>query len=182
MEETSSKFTIPLQTAVSNYMKEKMGWPREFCDWYADKFWNAYNAVGWKLAGNRKMKSWQSAFNNNWKDLRYPEDREKLVSVLKALEQRQQFSLMTHSEFLLYMDGWLERYKNEKKPSRDLALKLYDELKKRGMAKLSKAKTDEARVLGSNSIEACKIWAMKFMLDEMIERGITFTDRYNSEP
>jgi len=175
------KFIIPLQSAVSKYMKEKMHWPQEFCDHFADKFWNFYNSTGWKLNGNKKMKSWQSAFNNNWKDLRFAEDKQKLVNILKALEQRKQFELMTHDEFLLYIDGWLERYKHEQRPSRELALKIYEELKRRGMAKLSTEKINMARVQGGNSVENCRMWALKYMLDEMIERGYSFTDRYGSQ-
>src|SRR5213592_134315 len=72
------KFTIPLQTEVSKYIREKKGWPQSFCDHYADKFWNHYQASGWKLSSGNSVKDWKACFNAKWQQLKFKEDIELL--------------------------------------------------------------------------------------------------------
>lgn len=73
-------FKIPLQTEVSKYIEEKTGWPRLFCDYYGDKFWNHYQASGWKLSSGNAIKDWKACFNSQWKRPKFKEDIEMLQS------------------------------------------------------------------------------------------------------
>jgi hypothetical protein len=67
-------FKIPLQSEVQAYMKQKKGWPDKFCEYYAEKFWNNYQAQGWKLSNGNPMKDWMACFNNQWQNLKYADD------------------------------------------------------------------------------------------------------------
>lgn len=70
------KFTIPLQTEVQAYIKEKKGWPDSFCKHYAEKFWNHYQASGWKLSNGNPIKDWKACFNAQWQQIKFKEDIE----------------------------------------------------------------------------------------------------------
>lgn len=78
----SHKFKIPLQTEVFLYIKEKKGWPEKFCTYYAEKFWNNYQASGWKLSNGNAVKDWKACFNSQWQNLKYKEDIEFLNSLI----------------------------------------------------------------------------------------------------
>lgn len=71
-------FKIPLQSEVENYVKEKMGWPDSFVKHYSEKFWNHYQASGWKLSSGNSIKDWKACFNSQWKVPKYKEDIELL--------------------------------------------------------------------------------------------------------
>lgn len=81
-------FKIPLQSEVVTYMKEKKGWPIEFCRYYAERFWNFYNSNGWKVSGKAAMKSWQSAFTANWQNLKYDEDIKELAKWQRSTQAK----------------------------------------------------------------------------------------------
>ena len=52
------RMKIPLQSEIARFIEEKMGWPVEFCTYYSDRFWNHYQAQGWKLSnGNGRLHS-----------------------------------------------------------------------------------------------------------------------------
>lgn len=72
------RFSIPLQTEVSKYIKEKKGWPDNFCVHYGEKFWNHYQASGWKLSSGNLIKDWKACFNAQWQTLKFKEDIELL--------------------------------------------------------------------------------------------------------
>lgn len=69
-----SKFKAPSIEEVAGHMQSKMGWPAEFCAYYAEKFWNHYQASGWKLSNGNSMKDWRAAFASNWKTIKFAED------------------------------------------------------------------------------------------------------------
>jgi len=71
-------FKIPLQSEVEMYMKEKKGWPESFIKYYAEKFWNHYQASGWKLSSGNSMKDWKACFNSQWQTPKFKEDIDKL--------------------------------------------------------------------------------------------------------
>jgi hypothetical protein len=73
-----SAFKIPLQTEVEMYMKEKKGWPDNFVKYYAEKFWNHYQASGWKLSSGNRIKDWKACFNSQWQQPKFKEDIERL--------------------------------------------------------------------------------------------------------
>lgn len=72
------KLTIPLQSEVAKYMREKKGWPEKFCQHYAEKFWNHYQASGWKLSSGNAIKDWKACFNAQWQTIKFKEDQDLL--------------------------------------------------------------------------------------------------------
>lgn len=75
------KFKIPLQSEIAVYMKEKKGWPDQFCKHYSEKFWNHYTASGWKLSSGNAIKDWKACFNAQWQTLKFKEDIDFLNQV-----------------------------------------------------------------------------------------------------
>jgi hypothetical protein len=72
-------FSIPTIQEVVDHIQFKMPhWPGSFTAWYGEKFWNHYQSSGWRLSSNILMKDWKACFSSQWKDLRFPADREKL--------------------------------------------------------------------------------------------------------
>lgn len=88
-----------------------MGWDISFCNHYADKFWNYYNAQGWKLSNGNTMKDWQSAFNAQWK---IPKDK----TDLELLEKSKKNIRMDSNNAIAFMDAVLMSYRNGFKPTR----------------------------------------------------------------
>lgn len=78
------RFKIPLVSEISAYIRLKKGWPKEFCDYYAERFWNYYQSCGWKLSNGNPMKDWQAAFNSQWQNLKFKEDIDKWNSCNKV--------------------------------------------------------------------------------------------------
>lgn len=74
----AAPFKIPLQSEVETYMKTKKNWPDEFVRHYAEKFWNHYQASGWKLSSGNRIKDWKACFNSQWQFPKFKEDIELL--------------------------------------------------------------------------------------------------------
>ena len=72
------KFKIPLQSEVEAYITQKKGWPIEFVKYYADRFWNHYQASGWKLSSGNAIKDWKACFNSQWQYPKFKDDIEML--------------------------------------------------------------------------------------------------------
>lgn len=79
-----STFKIPLQTEVSLYIHEKKGWPKQFCDYYAERFWHHYNSRDWTHSRGIKIKDWKSCFIANWQTLKFKEDIEMFEKCSQA--------------------------------------------------------------------------------------------------
>lgn len=73
-----------LQEVLDHILYKMPQWPGSFSEWYAEKFWNHYQAAGWRLSSNVLMKDWKAAFSSNWRDLRFQSDRDKLEEFRKT--------------------------------------------------------------------------------------------------
>lgn len=173
IHELPPKMKIPLQSEIAKYMHEKMNWQMDFCNHYADKFWNYYNAQGWKLSNGNTMKDWQSAFNAQWK---IPKDK----TDLELLEQSKRNFRMNDQNGIQFMDAVLMSYKEGFKPTRDTAITIYDYLKARGWMKLPKEIIKEIVDRIGNDRDKGKIWSIKYLFDIMIEKNETFKSRYQN--
>lgn len=169
--QTRNKMKIPLQTEISRYMAERMGWNEEFCKYYAEKFWNYYNAQGWKLSNGNSMKDWRSAFNSQWQKPRFQDDLE----MLKQTTKKQDIMAMTEEAALGMLDAVLLAYKNGFKPEREDALKIYEWLKQRKLISLPKNVIEEIRIKSGNNNDAAKLWALKYILENLNKNNVTFT-------
>ncbi len=74
------------ESDVYQYIKSKKGWPDEFCKYYAEKFFNHYQASGWRLSNGNKIKDWQACFNAQWQQVRYKEDLDYLNKCLAGIK------------------------------------------------------------------------------------------------
>jgi hypothetical protein len=167
---------VPLQTEVAKYMEEKTEWPNEFCMYYANKFWNHYQAQGWKLANGNAMKDWKAAFSSQWASVRFEGDIKKLEECKRKTND---IKNMDKDSALAYMDRILYSYKSGLKPDRESAFKIYDYLKTNGWMRLTKEQIDEARVRSGNSNDNAKLWALKFFFDRMIANNLTFKNSFS---
>ncbi len=159
-------FKIPLRTEVSKYIQEKMGWPKEFCDHYGDKFWYFYQAKGWTV-GKSPMKDWKAAFNSQWQNIRDAEDN-KLLSKYLAEEKKS-------TDPIEYLNDCLEKHKRKEfKPSRAECVAMYDWLKGSGRMKLEKEIWDRIVEECGNSREYGKCLAVRALFDNYITNDKRF--------
>lgn len=171
----NSRMKIPLQSEIAKYMSEKMGWNMDFCNYYADKFWNYYNAQGWKLSNGNSMKDWKSAFNAQWQKPRFQDDLE----MLKKTTKKQDIMTMNEDAAIGMLDAVLLAYKNGFKPEREDALRIYDWLKQRRLIKLPKEIVDDIRIKSGNNNDVAKLWALKYILDNLAKNNVTFKQLLN---
>lgn len=166
-------FKIPLQTEVQAYMKTKMGWPDKFCEYYAEKFWCAYQASGWKLSNGNAVKDWQACFNSQWKTLKFKEDIELLNSLTKT--KVVQGSPGTDIE---HLDALLIQYKTKfESVTREQFASWYDYLKANHMmAIFTKGDIELIREAYGNDKVKCRAACVQKTFDGYINSGLTFSD------
>lgn len=166
------KFSIPLQTAVAAYIKDKKGWPDEFCTYYAERFWNNYNASGWKLSNGNAMKSWQSCFTSQWQTLKYKEDIE-FLNVCLAKKEPIKAGVNDGNINIQYANSVFEDYK--KHPTdvpRERLTFLYDWLKENKLIKLSKEQIDIVRKNYSSDILRGKAVSVELFFNNLANSGL----------
>lgn len=96
----------PTEEEVRLYIKQKKGWPDEFVNHMAEKFWNFYESKGW-LVGRVKMKSWQAAFNSQWQQLR----KEDIEYLNKCQSKKPEIKEMKTDTEIEKLDQLLAQYK-----------------------------------------------------------------------
>lgn len=163
------KMKIPLQSEVAKYMEEKMGWNRDFCTYYADKFWNHYQAQGWKLANGNAMKDWKAAFNSQWQIPKFKEDIEKMNEAKKV-----DVSKLNKMEMVDFLDVTLSLYKTGLKPDRASAENIYQWLRGMNMMNLPEDAIQRARIAAGNRLDHVWMFELKEYLDLMVRHNYTF--------
>ena len=165
------KMKIPLQSEVAKYMEEKTGWNKDFCQYYADKFWNHYQAQGWKLANGNAMKDWKAAFNSQWQTPKFKEDIDKLNSCKSKLANLLD---MDKDAAVKYLDSILMLYKTGLKPDRESAVKIYQWLKGMNMFNIPPDAVQRARIAAGNRLDHVWMFELKEYLDLMVRHNYTF--------
>jgi hypothetical protein len=170
LREKRGGFVVPLVEEVLLFMKEKKGWPDKFCKYYAEKFWNNYEASGWKLSNGNKMKSWQAAFNAQWQMPRYQCDIDLLK---KCMENKP--AIVREMGASGRLNEILSQYKQdfEKVPD-DKLVKVYDYLKEHKMIKLSPDEKQFIKAAYGDNPEKGKAACVKTMFTNMVNHGISF--------
>ena len=167
-----TSFKIPLQTEVEMYMKEKMGWDDKFIRYYADKFWNHYQASGWKLSNGNRIKDWKACFNSQWKQPKYKEDIEKLNGVV--LKQ----GIMENSiKEVQELDELLEKYSQHPTsvPFREFG-KYYDFLKAEKLLKpFSKMEVSDIQGAYGEDKFLCRCACVQLTIQGYVDSGFTFS-------
>ena len=164
------RMTVPLQTTVASYMQEKMGWPPEFCTHYADRFWNHYQAQGWKLSNGNAMKDWRAAFNSQWQRIKDDGDRALLAQIqTKVATERRKMDPVKYLNLCLDAHS-----RGEYKPKAEEVLNIYDYLKRERKITLTTEEVERILREKGNRREQCRMMAVRILFDRMIREGKTF--------
>lgn len=167
-------FKIPLQTEVAAYMREKKGWPDEFCTHYAERFWNHYQASGWKLSSGNLIKDWKACFNSQWQIVKYKEDIELLNRCLSK-QEKIAVRTMDKTNTAGYLDSILLDYKkNYDSLPDERYIAIYDYLKEKRAIKLTKAEIDDILQIAGNDPVKGKKFCVRTFFDKLINNNISF--------
>lgn len=165
-----NNFSIPLQSEVELYIKEKKGWPDAFCKYYAERFWNNYQAAGWKLSNGNTMKDWKAAFNSQWQTLKFKEDIDFLN---KCLAKDPMVPAATKE--IAYLNDCLSDYKAKWDRVAESQLSfIYDYMKERRMIKMTQEEKEQAKEFCNGDIMKGKALAIKLIFNRMITNGSRF--------
>lgn len=160
-------FVVPTIEEVKNLMIEKKGWPGKFAQYYAEKFWNNYEASGWKLSNGNSMKSWQAAFSAQWQNVRYQQDIDFLKECLKKEPVEKQNSS--------YLNDLLLAYKKQfDSVPQEALIAAYDFLKSEKKLKLTLQETELIRKSYSNNIPKGKAACVTTLFSRMINNNEYF--------
>ena len=176
---SKSAFKIPLQTEVSDYMVQKRGWTKAFCDYYAEKFWNHYQAAGWRLSNGNPMKDWQAAFNATWQNLKFKEDIDtfnRLEAANKISVFREQLQKGEVGDEWEQLDALLAKYKQH--PTSVPFESFGPWYPVIAEAKMLRKFTNEERqaILQAyeGDLDKCKCAAVQQTFDSYVMSGVTF--------
>jgi hypothetical protein len=184
----SKQFKVPPLPEVEQYIAQKKPeWPTAFVEYYAFKFWNHYEASGWRLSSGNPVKNWQACFNANWQNVKFLEDVQMLDKYTKRQEAEKKSQAAEQIQSLKiqagvpeeitpeYLDSVLTEFKKNYQtfPVETLAA-LYPWLKKRGLIKLTKEESDSIKqVYGAKPVEGMAA-CVKATLVKMVNYSITF--------
>lgn len=136
------QFSVPLQSEIQAYLNEKKPeWPNEFCKWYADQIWLFYDQKGWMI-GKTKMQRWKSAVS-----LHFLEPQGKALAELNKFKV---IPLKPKRDVLTTLEEIYEKYITH--PTRienGVLAALYDEMKEKGLIKLTSEQVKICRNLGA---------------------------------
>jgi hypothetical protein len=164
-------FRIPLIEEVLLYMKEKKGWPDKFCQYYAEKFWNNYEASGWKLSNGNKMKSWQAAFNAQWQIPRFQND----IDFLKKCMEEKKPGIVKTIGAQGHLNELLNQYRqNFESIPDEKFIRVYDYLKAHSLIQLSADEKKFIKAAYGDNVEKGKAACVKTMFNNMINYGKSF--------
>ena len=169
-EPKRTMFTIPLQSEVQKYMRDKMGWPDSFCEVYANKFWNFYQSKGW-MVGKVRMKDWKAAFNGQWQHVT-DQGMAKLLAEETGKERAEKAAKMTMEERLNEILSQFAKCKYE--PPKEHWQRIYEYLKGKGLMRLPKEQIEEIREAAGNSMERAREISVKTLFTNMINDGRKF--------
>lgn len=164
------RFTVPLQTTVAAYIREKKGWPEAFCHHYAERFWNHYQAQGWRLSNNVPMKDWRAAFNSQWQKPKYEEDQQLLARLQE--KERKAAEQDTPEK---YLNRCLALHaKGSYKPSKEEVLGIYDYLKETGRMRLTQEEVALIIERAKGSQAMSRMLAVRTLFDKMVTYSMRF--------
>jgi hypothetical protein len=167
---SNTRMTIPLQSTVASFMHEKMGWSMDFCNHYAERFWNHYQSQGWKLSNGNSMKDWRAAFTSQWKTPKQPEDKAFLEECKRKDAEKERESTPEQ-----YLNKCLDLHKEGKyKPASVEVLDIYDWLKSRRLMSLFAHEVEYIVAQSGNSKTKSRMLAVRVLFDRMNAEGKRF--------
>lgn len=192
------KFVIPLQSAVEQYIAEKKPkWPPAFVTYYAERFWNHYQASGWKLSNGNAVKDWKACFCSNWQTLKFKEDidrfnfeTQRLIIESKTRTAQSvstpqtildQSSPSNYERTLDYLDDLMSAFAKKREDIEDETLAAcYDFLKRTRIMSFMLTPTQKDFIKGaySNNIPKGKAVCVATTLEQMINYGFSFRKKF----
>lgn len=170
-----SSFKIPLQSEVQAYIKDKMGWPDSFVKHYSEKFWNHYQASGWKLSSGNLIKDWKACFNSQWKVPKFKEDIEMLYGKHVITDTSVKPAPPKPSGKVEELDQFLQSYVD--RPTQipfEAFGKWYDFMKAEKLLKAMTLKDIEnLKAIYKNDFQKCRCACVQITLDGYVKGGIT---------
>lgn len=168
----------PTIKEVEDYiLVKKPDWPLLFIEYYAAKFWNHYEASGWKLSGGNLVKNWQACFNSNWQEVKY--DSVQLLQKYTAQQVTAKKIVIEkrNGEFTPeYMNEVLVDYKkNYSTISSETLSAYYFWMKARGFIKITPDEVVKIKELYSDKRIEGMAACVRISFDKMINYCITFT-------
>lgn len=161
-------FSVPTVEEVKEYMKIRKEWPEKFLVYYAEKFWNTYEASGWRLSNGNKMKSWTAAFNAQWQDIRYQQDRDFLIECKKT-------NLSVVKTEANFLNQLLNQYRKKfDSVDRSHLVTAYDYLKEQKLLKLTQEEKELIIKTYGNDVEKGKAACVITLFNNMINDGKHF--------
>lgn len=163
-------FAIPSQADVAEYIRNKKPeWPPEFADYYADRFWNHYQASGWKLSNGNSIKDWKACFNANWQHLKFKEDLDSLAKAQASIVKK---ASVSRDDMKAFVENMVRQYA-EGKPERriDVLVAVYDWLKKNNLAKLPKETIERIVREAGNNRDMAKCMSVHAWIEERIKQN-----------
>lgn len=179
-----TEFIAPTLEEVIEHIQEKKKeeWPKKFCEYYAGKFWNYYDSVGWVIAGRAKMKNWKSAFSNQWLNLRFQEDLDmlkRLTPTKKVISHNNYQPIPVATEIkpnldtVTYMDEILQDYvKHPTLVPKERLASCYDWLKEKKLIRITKEQKDIA--IQAGDVNKGKAIVVEFVFSMMAANLWTF--------
>lgn len=180
----AKKFIPPELNEVELYVFEKKPeWPKSFAEYYAAKFWNHYEASGWRLSSGNPVKKWQACFNSQWQTLKFKEDFDYLAKcvqnekVVAEDAKKTEFIIGERSGDITKdeMNNLLIYFrKNSEKVSIEKLSEYYEWMKANQYLRLTK---DDVRIItdtyGNNKTK-CRGAAVSMSLNKMLVYGYKF--------
>jgi hypothetical protein len=164
----SQRFKVPLRSEVAKFIRDRMGWPEDFCNDYAEDFWMYYQAQGWKLSNGVQMKDWKAAFLRQWK-----EPKGKRAEQLAEMQKKENVE-----NPLVYLNECLDLHsKGQYKPGKPEVLSIYDYLKATGRITRQTFTNEEWDKLvadAGNSKERGRMLTVKRLFDKMVKHNEQF--------
>lgn len=176
-------FQKPTIEEIRIHMKaRKPEWPDKFIEYWAEKFWNHYQAQGWKISNNVAMKDWHAAFASRWQKPKYKEDIEFLEKIQPRKEPiKHPGTIISQDRTIEYLDDILMQY--QKHPTyipMDRLASCYDWLKQQGIVKMI-LNAEQKRIAieaATIDIQKGKAIAVQLIFDQMALRLKTFAELF----
>lgn len=180
-KEPRKPFVIPTIQEISDCMfeytkRKKINWPKGFCDWYAEKFFNSYEKSGWRLSAGKggPVKNWQACFKSEWVTLKYSGDismLDKLTPKIKPVDR----------DTLDFVNEILTEYRQNKDSIDEIrTASCYEWCKEQGFfLRLTQDQRQECIEISKKDLTNARSCMVRYLFDYMVSNLLTFNYFFN---
>ena len=167
-----TSFKIPLQSEVEKYIKEKKDWPDQFCKHYAERFWNHYQASGWKLSSGNSIKDWKACFNAQWQVPKFKEDIDLLNGFKPVVKTDATIGEVSR------LDQFLQKYVS--RPGDipfDAFGRWYPYMKENNLIIISKEQIKDIQEVYGKDLVKCRCACVQICMNNYVNKGLSFSKK-----